>query len=128
MMRTEKIISRVSLHPTLAYDQMEDSSDGDASGFSSSVITIQGRGSDVNTPRGLGRERGNWCKTLSKAHRLSAYPVTLKSQMNDSLLQVLDFLQLLALSLGKVFPSVGVLSPGKLRSPSGPLKTEEKHP
>lgn len=82
----------------------------------------------MNTPRGLGRERGNWCKTLSKAHRLSAYPLTLKSQMNNSLLQVLDFLQLLALSLGKVFPSVGVLSPGKLRSPSGPLKTEEKHP
>lgn len=95
-MRTEENISRVALHLTLAYDQMEGSSDGDAVGFSSSVITVQERGSDVNTSHGLGRERGNWSKTLRKAHRLSAYPVTLKSQMNDSLLQVLALLQLSA--------------------------------
>lgn len=63
----------------------------------------------MELPLGLGRERGNWNKALRKAHSLSAYPMTLKSQINVALLWVSGFL-LLALLLGIVFLSAAVLS------------------
>lgn len=63
----------------------------------------------MKAPLGLGRERGNWSKTPRKAHSLSTYPMTLKSQINVALLWVSGFLPF-ALLLGIVFLSVAALS------------------